>query len=177
MFTYIVSGMKRTGTSMMMECLGKGGLEICWDESRNKAIHLEYPNNPNANFYELELPKVVWMPLAPYGGKCIKAMGTIFLNRDGGPFKVVYMMRHPSARATSLWHACGEMNGASYDDRIRTKNIKALSESDEVDTLSLLDYDNVLKNPQEAFRSLQADGWPIDPEKAASGVNPKLKHY
>ncbi|KKL70282.1 hypothetical protein LCGC14_2106430, partial [marine sediment metagenome] len=47
MFTYIVSGMRRTGTSMMMHCLGLGGMSLNYDESRELSLHREYPNNPN----------------------------------------------------------------------------------------------------------------------------------
>ena len=177
MFTYVVSGMKRTGTSMMMECLEKGGLEIFWDKERDKKLHLAQPRNPNLHFYELDVPETGWLPLTPYKGKCVKLMGTRCLGRKAAPLKVLYMVRDPQSRHNSLWDACGEMHGRSYYDRTRTKNIEELSESDEIDTLSIFDYDEVLKNPLKAFRSLQADGWPIDPVKAASGVNPKLKHY
>ncbi len=177
MFTYVVAGMKRTGTSMMMECLEKGGLEICWDKERDGKVHLEQPNNPNIHFYELDVPEAAWLPLAPYKGKCVKLMGTRCLGRKAAPLKVLYIARDPEARAHSLWAACGEMKGRSYYDRLRTQHVKELSVSDEIDTLSILDYDDVLKHPLKSFCALRNDGWPIDPVKAASGVNPELKHY
>jgi len=176
MFAYIVSGTQRTGTSMMMECVERGGLEICWDESRERALHLEQPQNPNAHFYELELPKQIWMPLSEYRGKCIKAMGATFLGRDGS-FKVVYMVREGEAQASSIRSACGKRTSASKQKRFNKTFLERLRRSDQIDSLVILDYDEVLKNPLKAFRSLEDDGWPIDPVKAASGVNPQLKHY
>jgi len=160
-----------------MECVEKGGLEICWDESRDKAIRLEQPRNPNAHFYELEVPKQLWMPMSPYAGKCIKSMGTMFLGRDGGPFKVVYMVRDREAQATSVKFACGQVTSTEKQKKLNKTFIERLRKSNQVDSLIILDYDEVLKNPQKAFRSLEDDGWPIDPVKAASGVKPNLKHY
>ena len=177
MFAYIVSGTQRTGTSMMMECVEKGGLEICWDESREKAIHLDMPGNPNARFYELEPPRQWFMPMSEFRGKCIKAMGATFLGRDGGPFKVIYMMRDRDEQRQSIKAACDQENTLETQEMLDKEFLGQIRSSDQVDSLTILDYDEVLKNPLKAFRSLQEDGWPIDPVKSASGVNPELKHY
>ena len=177
MFTYIVSGTKRTGTSMMMECVERGGLEICWDESRDRAIHLEQPRNPNAHFYELEHPKQAWMPLSDYVGKCIKLMGTMCLDRDVGLFKVVYMVRNRHAQRQSIKFACGQMTDKDNQERNDSVFLDRFRKSDQVDSLTILDYDDVLEHPLQSFCALRVDGWPIDPVKAASGVDPSLKHY
>ena len=177
MFNYIVSGTKRTGTSMLMECVERGGLEICWDESRDTAIRLEQPRNPNAHFYELELPKQVWMPMTPYRGKCIKAMGTTFMGRDGGPFKVVYMTRDRAAQRQSVKFACGQVTNEERQETLDNTFLDRLKDSDQIDSLTILDYDEVIKNPLQSFCALRNDGWPIDPVKASLGVDPTQKHY
>jgi len=177
MFAYIVSGTQRTGTSMMMECAERGGLEICWDESRDKAIHLQMPGNPNAHFYELEPPRQWFMPMSEFRGKCIKAMGSNFLGRDGGPFKVVYMVRDRDAQRQSIKFACNQENTLATQEMLDKEFLGKIRVSDQVDSLIILDYEDVIKNPLDSFRKLQDDGWPIDSVKAASGVRPELKHY
>lgn len=177
MFAYIVSGTQRTGTSMMMECVERGGLEICWDKSREEAIHREQPQNPNARFYELEPPRQWFMPMSEFRGKCIKAMGATCLGRDGGPFKVMYMVRDRDEQRQSIEAACNQENSLATQEMLDKTFLGRLRASDQVDSLTILDYGEVLKNPLKAFRSLQKDGWPIDPVKAASVVNPQLKHY
>ena len=173
MFTYIVSGMRRTGTSMMMHCLGLGGLELVYDESRDRALHREFPNNPNKFFYELELPKAIWLPLTK--GKCTKAMGATCLNRGIAPIKIVYMVREPKAQFESVGAACvPELNDYQKQSK---KYITELESSNETDSLTVLDYDEVLEKPLKAFYILEKYGWPIDAFTASTGVDRSLKHY
>ena len=162
---------------MMMECVERGGLEICWDESRDRSIRLEQPRNPNARFYELEPPKQIWMPMAEYDGKCIKSMGSQCLGRDGGPFSVVYMIRDRESQRQSIKFACGQATNEANQERNDSVFIGRFQESDQVDSLTILDYDDVLENPLRAFCTLRNKGWPIDPVKAAEGVKLELKHY
>ena len=169
--------MKRTGTSMMMECLEMGGLEISWSRSRDKDLHDELPNNPNAHFYELDFVECIWLPLTKYRGTCIKQMGATCLNRGISPMRVVYMIRDEAAQSQSQFHAC---NMPLKTERYQQKNfacIAAMQNSDEVESCYVANYDEVLKDPLQTFRRLKDDGWPIDPEKAAKGVKPELKHY
>ena len=177
MFTYIVSGTKRTGTSMVMECVEKGGLEIVWDESRDEAIRLEQPRNPNAHFYELEPPRQMWLPMTGFDDVCIKSMGSACLGRGGGPFKVVYMTRDRHEQRQSVKFACGEVTDEKKQVYLDDTFLGRFRESDQVDSLTVLDYGEVIKNPLKSFCALRNDGWPIDPVKASEGVDPKLKHY
>jgi len=162
---------------MMMECLELGGLEICWDNGRDEKLHLEQPLNPNARFYELDVPEIKWLPLTPYRGKCVKLMGTNCLDRKAAPLKVVYMRRDANARGESLRNGCGPEFVNDYYEIALQKHLHYLGESEEVDTLTVFDFDEVVKDPLKSFCALRNDGWPIDPVKAASGVNPELKHY
>ena len=50
---YIVSGLERSGTSMMMQILRSGGLPTAFDESRKPDV-----NNPKG-YYELEGGKII----------------------------------------------------------------------------------------------------------------------
>lgn len=157
----------------MMHCLGLGGLELAYDESREQALHREFPNNPNKYFYELEIPKAIWLPLEK--GKCTKAMGATCLNRGIAPIKIVYMVREPKAQLESVMTACKpELNDYQKTSR---DFIEKLEASNEIDSLIILDYKDVVRQPLQAFYALERHGWPIDAFKASTGVDPSLKHF
>ena len=69
MTNYIVSGLERSGTSMMMQILYKGGMPVAFDKSRPPNEH-----NPKG-YYELEGGKVInrlmegTFPMEKYDGK------------------------------------------------------------------------------------------------------------
>ena len=160
---------------MMMHCLGLGGLPLAYDPSREEALREEQPHNPNEYFYELEIPKALFMSLAEYKGKCLKALGISALGRGAEPLKVIYMMRDPTSQFNSMKTACGMIEGNYIGRSFRI--LSKLQSSDEVESCLVLDYDSVLKNPIKSFSWLKANGWPIDVEKSASGVDPSRKHY
>ena len=91
---YIVSGLERSGTSMIMQILKAGNLPIGFDESRPPD-----ENNPKG-YYELEGGKIIsrlmegTFPLEKYKGKFIKitAFGLKFL--PPGKYKIIYSERN-----------------------------------------------------------------------------------
>ena len=90
---YIVSGIERSGTSMMMQILLSGGMPVAFDTSRPADYH-----NPKG-YYELEGGKIIsrlmegTISLEKYQGKFIKvtAFGLKFLPK--GSYKIIYMIR------------------------------------------------------------------------------------
>jgi hypothetical protein len=91
---YIVSGLERSGTSMLMQILKAGDLPIGFDETRPAD-----ENNPKG-YYELESGKIInrlidgTFPLEKYKGKFIKitAFGLKFL--PPGKYKIIYSERN-----------------------------------------------------------------------------------
>ncbi|HDH81546.1 MAG TPA: nucleotide pyrophosphatase, partial [Thermoplasmatales archaeon] len=90
---YIVSGIERSGTSMMMQVLYMGGAKVAFDKSRAPDYH-----NPKG-YYELEGGKIInrlmegSFPFKKYDGMFVKitAYGLKFLPK--GQYKIIYMMR------------------------------------------------------------------------------------
>jgi hypothetical protein len=88
----VVSGLPRSGTSMMMKILAEGGLSIVTDERRTAD-----DDNPNG-YYELETVKqmsvgnVAW--LANAGGKVVKVISALleYLPSEYS-YKVIFMER------------------------------------------------------------------------------------
>ncbi len=88
----VVSGLPRSGTSMMMKILSEGGLSIVTDELRSADV-----DNPNG-YFELETVKqmsagnVAW--LANAGGKVVKVISALleYLPSDH-TYKIIFMER------------------------------------------------------------------------------------
>jgi hypothetical protein len=91
---YIVSGLERSGTSMLMQIIKAGNLPIGFDETRPAD-----ENNPKG-YYELDGGKIInrlmdgTFPLEKYKGKFIKitAFGLKFL--PSGKYKIIYSERN-----------------------------------------------------------------------------------
>jgi len=91
---YLVSGLERSGTSMMMQILAAGGIPIAYSESRPADEH-----NPKG-YYELEGGKIIntlmqgRFPFEKYKGQFIKitAYGLLYLPQE--KFKIIYMERN-----------------------------------------------------------------------------------
>jgi hypothetical protein len=91
-FITVVSGLPRSGTSMMMQILAAGGLPVVTDEQRTAD-----DDNPKG-YYELERVKALkqgdtaWLDQA--GGKCVKVIS--YLLQSLPPtysYKVIFMQR------------------------------------------------------------------------------------
>lgn len=175
MYNYIVSGTKRTGTSMMMHCIQEGGLGLAWDKDRDQVIRKLRPRNHNPYFYELSPASCE--DILKHGNKCVKMLGTLALYAASHPLRIVYMRRAYKAQAQSIKFSLGEFVVPGAQDRNNDFFLNALLLSERVDSLTVLDYDDVLQDPLKSFRTLRDDGWPIDPAKAALGVDTSLKHY
>ncbi len=92
---YIVSGLERSGTSLIMQMLRAGGVPCAFDTASRPPDD----NNPRG-YFELEGGKVISrlrdgvFPLAEYGGQFIKitAYGMKFL--PPGSYRVIYTERN-----------------------------------------------------------------------------------
>jgi hypothetical protein len=150
---YIVSGLERSGTSMMMQLLVSGGISVAYTETRKADTH-----NPKG-YYELEGGKIIntlmkgIFPMENYRGKFIKitAYGLTYLP-TGGKYKIIYMERNLDEVLDSM----EKMSQVIDDNREETKqSFKKLNEKvkkeltlkDNIDVL-FINYNDVLKNPQ-----------------------------
>lgn len=111
----VVSGLPRSGTSMMMKILSEGGLSIVTDELRSAD-----DDNPNG-YFELETVKqmstgnVNW--LANAGGKVVKVISALleFLPSEY-TYKVIFMEREIQEILASQRKMLQRRNEASHID-------------------------------------------------------------
>ena len=155
---YIVSGLERSGTSMLMQILDAGGLPCVFDESRKPD-----ENNPKG-YFELEGGKIInklidgSFPLDKYKGKIIKitAYGIKFL--PPGKYKIIYSERNIEETLDSM----EKMAKLTDKKREETKKAfmslnkmikKQINSRADIDAL-FVNYNQILTNPSKNIKKI-----------------------
>lgn len=155
---YIVSGIERSGTSMMMQILSNGGIPVTFDEKRKPD-----ENNPKG-YYELAGGKIInqlindSFPFNKYLGTFIKitAYGLKFLPK--GNYKIIYSERNINEILDSM----EKMAQITDENREETKEIflklnqmikQKITGRSDCDVL-FMDYNNILKNPETEIKKI-----------------------
>jgi hypothetical protein len=180
----VVSGLPRSGTSMMMKMLSSGGLEMATDNIRTAD-----EDNPKG-YFELERVKELdkgvdgsW--LGEYRGKVVKIIS--FLLRDLPEefhYKIIFMRRDFEeiiASQNKMLVRRGEPTDEANDEkmiqnyRFHLRKVEALLEfSDHVSSLDV-NYRDVLDSPAEqAARVARFIGMKLDPNRMAEAVDRQL---
>lgn len=185
---YIVSGIHRSGTSMMMKALQAGGVELFYSGIREQRMQTVNSTDyvVNDDFYEVgqeeymrlgfsnELPDDVAVK--------IQAVGLPILAAAKG-YKIIYMRRDPAAIKQSYIKAFSErdFNGLYSDWPSHYWNlldgVKGIMEARRDVELLELWYDDVVADPVGAMERVAAMGVPIDVDAAASIVNGEKRRY
>lgn len=167
--TYIVSGYKRCGTSMMMQALIAGGLQGEYDNTHNDYYELKPGATRDQNF-----------PLM-YEGKLFKLFFKGIQSMRVGNYRIVFMKRNPLHIADSLDKLHGKQPGhnnvrENIDEMFDIAIEKALNRKD-VKRLTVVRYEDVIANPKKEFERIAADGWPINIEEASKIIDPRKDHH
>lgn len=119
----IVSGLPRSGTSMMMKMLDAGGLPILTDNLREADA-----NNPKG-YYEFERVKELpngdygWIPEA--GGKVVKIVTGLIMNLPSDArYKVIFMQRAMKEVLSSQKKMLGRLG--KEDDNVEDEKMKKI---------------------------------------------------
>ena len=156
---YIVSGLERSGTSMLMQTLHAGGVPVSFDDSR-----LSDQSNPKG-YYELAGGKIInklrdgTFPLEDYKGKSVKitAYGLKYLPK--GNYRIIYSERNIEEILDSM----EKMAGIKDKNREETKEAfiklnlmikKQIASRDDMEVL-LVNYNTILSNPREDIKKIQ----------------------
>ena len=156
---YIVSGLERSGTSMLMQILHAGGVPVSFDDSR-----LSDQSNPKG-YYELAGGKIInklrdgTLPLEDYKGKFVKitAYGLKYLPK--GNYRIIYSERNIEEILDSM----EKMAGIKDKDREETREAfiklnhlikKQITSRDDMEVL-LVNYNTILSNPRENIKKIQ----------------------
>ncbi len=177
MVNYIVSGLERSGTSMMMQILYLGGMKVAFDTKRKPDEH-----NPKG-YFELEGGKIInrlmdgTFPIEKYDDMVIKvtAYGLKFLPK--GEYKVIYMLRDLDEIMASMSKMIGEKLGEEDKrafDKLNRYALKLLEERGDMDYITVR-YDKVIENPHREIKRVNDFlGGILDVESAVRAVDPSL---
>ncbi|MEA2053857.1 MAG: sulfotransferase domain-containing protein [Candidatus Thermoplasmatota archaeon] len=177
MVNYIVSGIERSGTSMMMQILYRGGMSIAFDDSRIPDYH-----NPKG-YYELEGGKIISklrdgsFPFERYDGMFVKitAYGLKFLPE--GHYRIIYMTRDIDEVMDSMEKMSGPIDREREKplfEKLDAFSVGLMEERDDIDYL-IVRYRDVIKNPIGEIERINQflDGM-LSVESAASAVDSSL---
>ena len=179
----VVSGLPRSGTSMMMQVLQTGGLPCITDELREADI-----SNPKG-YFEFEKVKGLrtdnsWLPEAK--GKAIKIISHLLSCLPPElDYKVVFMERNLDevlASQRKMLENQGRSEGDPSDKRLsqifakQLYQVKKMLDDRQISTL-FVGYRDVLENPVEISAKLQAFlGKNLDQQAIKDVVDYNLYH-
>ena len=156
---YIVSGLERSGTSLMMQILHAGGMPTAFDDGLRKPD----VNNPKG-YYELAGGKIInqlmdgTFNLEKYRGQVIKitSYGMKFL--PPGKYKIIYSERNIEEILDSM----EKMTGIKDKNREETKRIftklndivrNTIIGREDIDVL-LVNYNDIIANPETSIKKI-----------------------
>ncbi len=157
---YIVSGLERSGTSMLMQIINAGGIPISFDKSRKPD-----DNNPKG-YFELEGGKIInklmesIFPLDLYKGEFIKitAYGLKYLPE--GKYKIIYSERNIDEILDSMEKMTGEK------DKDRSKNKDSFEKLDKIIKQKIisredievlfLNYNEIIKEQEKNIKKIMS---------------------
>ena len=178
---YIVTGYLRSGTSMMMQCLIKGGLTPVFDKKREimNARHGDKYYKPNLHgFYEPSMQDFQDLRFpTQFPGMLIKILrpGIAIMRPYDGGYHIVCMQRNKEEIRQSYEGFFGypikDHYFSEYDNFINWISCHAMNRKDVI-SYNILQYRDVVENPVSSFAKLKDSGWPIDIDEASFGVDP-----
>jgi hypothetical protein len=182
-YIIVVSGLPRSGTSMMMKMLEAGGQPIMTDNLREADT-----NNPNG-YYEFERVKELpngdsgWLPEA--GGKVVKIVtGLIMELPSEYKYKVIFMQRAMKEVLSSQKKMLGRLG--KDDDKVEDEKMKKIYQEHlkqvnawivkqpNIEVL-YVNYNTMLGNPLESLQKVNEFlGGEMDVNIMAGVVNKEL---
>lgn len=178
---YIVSGVERSGTSVLMQILHAGGVPTAFDTSSRPPDE----SNPKG-YYELEGGKIInklmdgTFPLTKYRGKFIKitAYGLKFL--PPGNYKIIYTER----KIDEILDSMEKMAKIQDENRDETREsfiklnemIKELINKRSDTEVLLVNYNDIISHPEINIKKVYdfIGSSDIDLDKMIEAVDKKL---
>jgi hypothetical protein len=182
-YIIVVSGLPRSGTSMMMKMLEAGGQPILTDNLREADA-----NNPNG-YYEFErvkqLPDGDYGWVAEAGGKVVKIVTGLIMNLPSdAKYKVIFMQRAMKEVLSSQKKMLGRLG--REDDRVEDEKMKKIyqehlkqvnawiSKQPNIEVL-YVNYNTMLGNPLESLTKVNEFlGGGMDVNVMAGVINKEL---
>lgn len=150
---YIISGLERSGTSMLMQILRAGGIPISHDNTRPAD-----DSNPKG-YYELAGGKIInklmdgSFPIKDHKGKFIKVTSFGLKYLPPGKYKIIYSERDIEEILGSMEKMIGEKDPNREDTKISfiklNNMIKEYVQDREDMDILFISYNSILSDPKE----------------------------
>lgn len=184
MSVYVVAGWMRSGTSMMMQCLEAGGLQVVYSELRQRAAKARFDGGGfvgnEGGYYELTHWEVNSPDFpAKYEGKAIKLVMTQLLRLPAYEpgYKVAFMRRDLEEIRQSAQALLRQRQVPAEQLSRNLELIRGILEVRRDVSAVDIEYRKVLDAPEAQLQSLVELGFPIDVSKAAAKVDPTKIRY
>lgn len=178
--TYVVTGRPRSGTSMMMHALSVSGLEAVYDKKRifgGEVWEVGFYNHPNPNGF-FEEGKIDYINGEGENLVCKKFLR--MLNKlpqvPNLTYNLVFMCRPDEEISASLKRSFPNANLSVELMWSIQEGFDYIESRDDMRVVAL-NFSDVINKPYDEFQKLVDAGWPIDPSKAASIVDPNLYRH
>lgn len=179
----VVSGLPRSGTSMMMKMLEAGGIDPLTDEIREADI-----DNPKG-YYEFERVKkldkgdTAWVPEAR--GKAVKVISALLRHLpDDERYRVIFMRRaldEVLASQRKMLERRDELDEDATDEELKELFLKHIDHvhawSDPRDHIELLEvsYNDLIEEPEAGAKEIgRFLGGGLDTQAMAEVIDPDL---
>ncbi len=177
---YIVSGLERSGTSMVMQVLLAGGAPVAFNKSR-----LPDQSNPKG-YYELEGGKIInklmdgTFPLNEYKGKFIKITSYGLKYLPAGDYKIIYSERNIGEILDSM-EKMANINDTNREEtresfvKLNSMIKNYIREREDIEVL-IVNYNNILSEPSINIKKIYdfLDLADINLEKMIDAVDREL---
>ncbi len=177
---YIVSGILRSGTSMMMAALQAGGMTAHFKPDPIIPARGEYHPNPSG-FFELSQVDLKRPDFpAHLDGKLIKVLhGRLaYVGQHDPGIRIVFMRRDPTEAQASATKFLGPPPGSFVtENKVFDKLIAEFRQRSDVLSADEFQYADVVAEPLRHFELLREHGWPIDPAKCALIPKLEFRHF
>jgi len=184
-YLLVVSGLPRSGTSLMMQMLRAGGIRILHDATRPPD---EY--NPKGYFESSRFRGLRVREIIPdlYYGYAVKVVApSLPYLPTGFNYRVIYMMRDITATLRSQDRALGVEMDYSYENALphrcviwqdlRQKAWSFVEKTDGFEGIRIW-YEDILRDPETWAEAVAVFlGLDLDTKKMAQAVVPSLRHF
>lgn len=180
---YIVSGLHRTGTSVLMKAIIDSSPLTPYVDPKVEAVirsrEADPSHNPNPEGYfshgSMFTSITDWIGITP-NDSIMKAAPEAFLSGTGSEPLMVILTSRPQEEIESSFTAAFGMDVPEYryTARMQAEAILELASNVVLTTVSFAD---LTSTPETVFANLASAGWPIDPIIASSTINPELKRF
>lgn len=168
---YVVTGLPRTGTSMMMRALEGGGMTVYRDTAletkimSNALTTQTYNPNPNG-YYAMSL---IGKDITQFDNLVIKPQINEITFPISLPYKMILMKRNEVDRAASYTKA--------FNLTVPNIFFQLLADLEAKYQPLVINYEDVIASPIKEFLKIKQDGWPITAANMVNFVDPNLKRF